>query len=48
MCLEEISLSSEYSRVLSGLLAQVFHVVTTDDESMRAVRLCCRFDQVEL
>lgn len=48
MCLVEFSLSSEYLRVLSGLLAQMFHVITPDDESMRTGRLCCRFDQIEL
>jgi hypothetical protein len=44
MCLDEISLSFELLCGLSGLLAQMFHVVTSDDESMCAGRLGGSFD----
>jgi hypothetical protein len=48
MCLDKISLSFEWLGALSGLLAQMFHIVTSDDESMCAGRLGGSFDQVEL
>jgi len=48
MCLDQISLSFELSGAMSGLLAQMLHVVTSNDESMCAGRLGGSFDQVEL